>query len=272
MPSTANSSTAAPERGLVPGGFCPAPRGSRRPSRPHKNPVIEDHALRPELLWLPPRGMRHEEWAPFPWNEDERPAEVRAWKRGRTGIPFVDAGMREMWVTGRMHNRARMVVASYLSEHLMCHWKIGMRWFGECLIRLGSGLKRPGLAMGGGAGTGRDALFSGVQPGHPSRPVRPRPRLCRPLHRGRPRQSASPRRELFRRHPAALADVDPRSLSRAGDRAPRGPRPRARGIREPWFLPSTERRITRQNVWQNTANPRTLPESLLHSRRFVTVP
>ncbi|MEM7724439.1 MAG: deoxyribodipyrimidine photo-lyase, partial [Pseudomonadota bacterium] len=55
-----------------------------------------------------------EDWDAFPWNEDERVSEVRDWKRGRTGMEIVDAAMREMYVTGRMHNRARMLVASYL--------------------------------------------------------------------------------------------------------------------------------------------------------------
>lgn len=74
-----------------------------------------------------------EEWDRFPWNEDETSLEVIAWKQGRTGVPFVDAAMREMYVTGRMHNRARMIVASYLTKHLMTHWRVGMKWFEECL-------------------------------------------------------------------------------------------------------------------------------------------
>ncbi|MEM8775775.1 MAG: deoxyribodipyrimidine photo-lyase [Pseudomonadota bacterium] len=74
-----------------------------------------------------------EAWDTFPWSEDEDHPDVVAWKQGRTGEPFVDAAMREMYVTGRMHNRARMIVASYLTKHLMTHWKIGMRWFDECL-------------------------------------------------------------------------------------------------------------------------------------------
>ena len=73
------------------------------------------------------------EWDEFPWNEDEDHPHVIAWKQGRTGEPFVDAAMREMYVTGKMHNRARMIVASYLCKHLMSHWKIGQRWFEECL-------------------------------------------------------------------------------------------------------------------------------------------
>jgi deoxyribodipyrimidine photo-lyase len=74
------------------------------------------------------------EWDAFPWSEDARAATVRAWKQGRTGIEMVDAGMREMYVTGRMHNRARMIVASYLTKHLMTHWKIGLKWFEDHLI------------------------------------------------------------------------------------------------------------------------------------------
>ncbi|WP_377505084.1 cryptochrome/photolyase family protein [Octadecabacter sp. R77987] len=74
-----------------------------------------------------------DDWDAFPWNETEN-ADVRAWKMGRTGIPFVDAAMREMYVTGTMHNRARMIVGSYLTKHLMTHWRIGQAWFDDCLI------------------------------------------------------------------------------------------------------------------------------------------
>jgi len=74
------------------------------------------------------------DWDAFPWTTDERSAEVRAWKQGRTGIRFVDAAMREMYVTGTMHNRGRMIVASYLTKHLLCHWRIGQAWFADCLI------------------------------------------------------------------------------------------------------------------------------------------
>ncbi len=74
------------------------------------------------------------EWDAFPWNTDPDTPEVRAWKLARTGVPLVDAGLRQMYVTGRMHNRARMIVASYLTKHLMTHWKIGADWFADCLI------------------------------------------------------------------------------------------------------------------------------------------
>ena len=73
------------------------------------------------------------EWDAFPWSlEDD--GDVLRWKQGRTGIPFVDAAMREMYVTGHMHNRSRMIVGSYLTKHMMKHWRVGQKWFEECLI------------------------------------------------------------------------------------------------------------------------------------------
>ena len=74
-----------------------------------------------------------QDWDAFPWNTAET-NEVTAWKRGRTGIQFVDAAMREMYVTGTMHNRGRMIVASYLTKHLLTHWQVGLDWFADCLI------------------------------------------------------------------------------------------------------------------------------------------
>jgi deoxyribodipyrimidine photo-lyase len=87
------------------------------------------------LLWHAPRlltGNWREEWDRFPWRRDN--ADAEAWRRGRTGIPFVDAAMREMFVTGWMHNRARMIVASYLTKHLLTHWRVGHDWFADCLV------------------------------------------------------------------------------------------------------------------------------------------
>ncbi|KZY42169.1 deoxyribodipyrimidine photolyase [Roseovarius sp. HI0049] len=74
-----------------------------------------------------------EGWDRFPWEDKEDRKSVLRWKQGRTGVPFVDAAMREMYVTGKMHNRARMIVASYLTKHMLTHWDIGKRWFEECL-------------------------------------------------------------------------------------------------------------------------------------------
>lgn len=71
------------------------------------------------------------DWDRFPWRGESPDAE--AWRRGMTGEPFVDAALREMYVTGRMHNRARMVAASYLTKHLLTDWRIGLAWFADCL-------------------------------------------------------------------------------------------------------------------------------------------
>ncbi len=73
-----------------------------------------------------------EDWQDFPWQGDSLVAE--RWRRGMTGEPMVDAAMRELYVTGTMHNRARMIAASYLTKHLLTDWRIGQRWFAECLI------------------------------------------------------------------------------------------------------------------------------------------
>jgi deoxyribodipyrimidine photo-lyase len=68
----------------------------------------------------------------FPWRNDERA--LRAWQRGATGIPIVDAGMRELWQTGTMHNRVRMLVASFLTKNLMIDWRHGEKWFFDTLL------------------------------------------------------------------------------------------------------------------------------------------
>uniref|UniRef100_UPI003F971C56 cryptochrome/photolyase family protein n=1 Tax=Rhodoblastus sp. TaxID=1962975 RepID=UPI003F971C56 len=68
----------------------------------------------------------------FPWKRDE--SALGAWERGATGYPVVDAGMRELWATGWMHNRVRMVCASFLTKHLLIDWREGEAWFWDTLI------------------------------------------------------------------------------------------------------------------------------------------
>jgi len=68
----------------------------------------------------------------FPWRTSDR--DLAAWQRGRTGIPLVDAGMRQLWHCGWMHNRVRMVVASLLTKNLRIHWLEGARWFWDTLV------------------------------------------------------------------------------------------------------------------------------------------
>ena len=72
------------------------------------------------------------EFKHFPWQDDA--AALRAWQRGQTGYPLVDAGMRELWATGWMHNRVRMVVASFLVKDLRLPWQAGARWFWDTLV------------------------------------------------------------------------------------------------------------------------------------------
>lgn len=97
-----------------------------------------------ELLWrefsyhllhhapLLPEEPFRAEFANFPWTDDSPP--LRAWQRGMTGYPIVDAGMRELWATGSMHNRVRMIAASFLAKHLLISWQEGARWFWETLV------------------------------------------------------------------------------------------------------------------------------------------
>ncbi|MFP7834266.1 cryptochrome/photolyase family protein [Marisediminicola sp. LYQ134] len=69
----------------------------------------------------------------FPWEKPKK-RELEAWQEGRTGIPLVDAGMRELWHTGVMHNRIRMVTASFLIKNLLIDWRVGEEWFWDCLV------------------------------------------------------------------------------------------------------------------------------------------
>lgn len=68
----------------------------------------------------------------MPWLADA--GALRAWQQGQTGYPVVDAAMRELWITGWMHNRARMVVASFLAKHLLIDWRLGEAWFWDTLV------------------------------------------------------------------------------------------------------------------------------------------
>ena len=89
----------------------------------------------------------------FPWRDDA--VQLAAWQRGKTGVPLVDAGMRELWHTGWMHNRVRMVVASFLVKNLRLHWLEGARWFWDTLVD--ADLASNTLGWQWAAGCGADA-------------------------------------------------------------------------------------------------------------------
>ncbi len=79
-----------------------------------------------------PRDSFKPEFDAFPWRRD--PEGFAAWSRGRTGYPLVDAGMRQLWATGWMHNRVRMIAASFLVKHLLIDWREGEAWFWDTLV------------------------------------------------------------------------------------------------------------------------------------------
>ena len=89
------------------------------------------HHLLHHFPHTPTQTLRPE-FAAFPWLEDG--AALQAWQQGCTGYPLVDAGMRQLWQTGWMHNRARMVAASFLVKHLLIPWQEGARWFWDTLV------------------------------------------------------------------------------------------------------------------------------------------
>lgn len=80
---------------------------------------------------LPTKNLQ-EKFNQFPWKNNKKA--LIAWQRGQTGYPIVDAGMRELWQTGFMHNRVRMVVASFLIKNLLIDWREGEKWFWDCLV------------------------------------------------------------------------------------------------------------------------------------------
>jgi deoxyribodipyrimidine photo-lyase len=90
----------------------------------------------------------------FPWR-DKYGNDLAAWRQGKTGIPLVDAGMRELWHTGWMHNRVRMVVASFLTKNLLIPWQEGAAWFWDTLVD--ADLANNSLGWQWVAGCGADA-------------------------------------------------------------------------------------------------------------------
>ena len=93
----------------------------------------------------------------IPWRR--APGDLKAWQQGRTGYPIVDAGMRQLWATGWMHNRVRMIVASFLVKHLLIDWRAGEKWFWDCLVDADYGNNSVNWQWV--AGTGTDANMWG---------------------------------------------------------------------------------------------------------------
>ncbi|WP_017942400.1 MULTISPECIES: deoxyribodipyrimidine photo-lyase [unclassified Thioalkalivibrio] len=98
----------------------------------------------------------------FPWREDN--ADLHAWQHGRTGLPIVDAAMQQLWQTGWMHNRLRMVVGSFLTKNLRQHWRHGARWFWDTLVDADLAANTLGWQWAGGCGADAAPYFRVFNP------------------------------------------------------------------------------------------------------------
>ena len=104
---------------------------------------------------------------------DEPADAIEAWKDGTTGYPIVDAGMRQLLSEGWMHNRVRMITASFLTKDLHVWWPVGARHFLDHLRRRRPRLQQPRLAVGRRHGHRRSAVLPRLQPGDAGTEVRP---------------------------------------------------------------------------------------------------
>jgi deoxyribodipyrimidine photo-lyase len=145
----------------------------------------------------------NERFADFPWNRGDGDV-VEDWQKGQTGIPIIDAGMRQLWQTGWMHNRIRMVVASFLVKNLQRHWRDGAEWFWDTLVD--ADLANNTMGWQWSAGCGADAA--------------PYFRIFNPVLQG---EKFDPDGGYVRRFVPELSEVPPRFLHK------------------PWEMPDTER-------------------------------
>jgi len=129
----------------------------------------------------------------FPWLDDERT--LGAWQRGRTGYPIVDAGLRELWTTGWMHNRVRMIVASFLTKDLMIDWRAGERWFWDTLVDADPANNAMGWQWVAGCGADAAPYF----------------RVFNPVLQG---EKFDPRGDYVRRWVPELAELPPETIHR----------------------------------------------------------
>jgi len=104
-----------------------------------------------------PRQPLQQKFARFPWEKSSK--SWRAWRNGQTGYPVVDAGMRQLWHTGWMHNRVRMIVASFLVKHLLQRWQNGAEWFWDTLVDADLANNTLGWQWAGGCGADAAPYF-----------------------------------------------------------------------------------------------------------------
>ncbi|MEM7625419.1 MAG: deoxyribodipyrimidine photo-lyase [Planctomycetota bacterium] len=104
-----------------------------------------------------PRAPLQEKYAGFPW--DDNAGALRDWQKGRTGYPIIDAGMRQLYATGWMHNRVRMIVASFLVKDLLISWEEGVAWFWDTLVDADLANNTLGWQWAGGCGADAAPYF-----------------------------------------------------------------------------------------------------------------
>jgi deoxyribodipyrimidine photo-lyase len=154
------------------------------------------------LLWhhpdLPEAPLKPE-FAAMPWRDDK--PSLEAWQRGRTGVPIVDAGMRQLWQMGWMHNRVRMIVASFLVKHLMLPWQAGEAWFWDTLVDADLGNNSVNWQWVAGCGADAAPYF----------------RIFNPVLQGR---KFDPEGDYVRHFVPELADLPPRHVHAPWDLAP----------------------------------------------------
>jgi deoxyribodipyrimidine photo-lyase len=109
----------------------------------------------------PEKALR-KEYDDFPWQSD--PKLLRAWQKGKTGFPIVDAGMRQLWLTGWQHNRVRMIAASVLVKHLLQPWQDGAKWFWDTLVDADLASNTLGWQWAGGCGADAAPYFRVFNP------------------------------------------------------------------------------------------------------------
>ncbi len=148
-------------------------------------------------------GIVEHAWKPafdeFPWVEDE--THLRAWRKGLTGYPIVDAGMRELWTTGYMHNRVRMIAASFLVKDLLIHWRHGAEWFEDTLVDADLANNRGGWQWVAGSGADAAPYF----------------RVFNPVLQGEKFDADG---DYIRRHVPELARLDRRFIHRPWEAPP----------------------------------------------------
>jgi deoxyribodipyrimidine photo-lyase len=158
------------------------------------------------LLWHFPRTPDEPLDARFrrlPWRTDGA-TDLRRWQRGRTGFPIVDAGLRELWATGWMHNRVRMIAASLLAKNLLVPWQEGARWFWETLVDADLANNTLGWQWTAGCGADAAPFFRIFNPVLQSRKFDPQGRY---LRRWLPELAGVADADLHEPRPEAMVDL-----------------------------------------------------------------